>query len=52
MERDLGKAFVRVTNQVIGGKETFMQKLFDNIYKSLDEVEHEFTQEQIDERLA
>lgn len=52
MERDLEKAFVRAMNQVIGGKETFMKKLFDNIYKGLDEIEHEFTKEQIDERLA
>lgn len=29
-----------------------MKTLFDNIYKSLDEIEHEFTREQIDERLA
>ena len=52
MERDLEKAFVRAINQVIGGKEAFMQKLFDNINKGLDEIEHEFTKEQIDERLA
>lgn len=46
MERDLEKAFVRAMNQVIGGKEIFMKQLFDNIYKELDEIEHEFTKEQ------
>ena len=52
MERDLEKAFVRTMNQVIGDKETFIKILFNNIFKSLDEIEHEFTKEQIDERLA
>lgn len=52
IERDLEKAFIRAMNQVVGGKESFIKKLFDNIYKGLNEVEHEFTQEQIDERLA
>lgn len=52
MEWDLERAFVRAMNQVIGGKETFMEMLFDNIYKGLDEFEHEFTQEQINDRLA
>ena len=52
MEWDLERAFVRAMNQVIGGKETFMERLFDNIYKGLDELEHEFTQEQINDRLA
>lgn len=52
MECDLERAFVRAMNQVIGGKETFMERLFDNIYKGLDELEHEFTQEQINDRLG
>lgn len=46
------KAFVRAMNQVIGGKEVFMKILFENIYKGLDEIEHEFTKEKIDERLS
>ena len=52
IERKLEQAFVRAINQVIGGKDAFMERLFDNIYESLDAVEHEFTQEQIDERLT
>ncbi len=52
MEWDLERAFVRAMNQVIGGKEPFMERLFENIYKGLGLVEHEFTQEQIDKRLA
>jgi len=31
MEWDLERAFIRAMNQVIGGKETFMERLFDNI---------------------
>lgn len=52
LERDLEKAFVRAMNQVVGGKESFIDKLLNNIHIGLDEVEHEFTEEQIDERLA
>ncbi|MDR3565606.1 MAG: recombinase family protein [Negativicutes bacterium] len=52
MEWDLERAFVKAINQVIGGKETFMERLFENIYKGLAMVEHEFTQEQIGEHLA
>lgn len=52
IESDLENAFVRAINQVIGGKESFLDKLLDNIYKGINKVEHEFTQEQIDERLA
>lgn len=52
MEWDLERAVVRARNHVIGGKETFMERLFENIYKGLDMVEHEFTREQIDGRLA
>ncbi|MHB1127523.1 MAG: recombinase family protein [Bacillota bacterium] len=52
MEHDLEKAFVRAMNQVIGGKISFIDKLLDNIHKGINEVEHEFIKEQIDERLA
>jgi hypothetical protein len=52
MERDLERAFISAMNQLVGGKEYFMKMLFENIYKSLDKLEHEFTLEQIDERLA
>lgn len=52
IERQLERAFVRAMNQVIGGKEAFMEKLMDNIYESLDAIEHEFTQEQINDRLT
>ena len=52
LERDLEKAFVRAMNQVIGGKESFIDRLIDNIHKGLDEVEHEFTEEEINERLT
>ncbi|MBP2654284.1 MAG: putative recombinase [Firmicutes bacterium] len=51
IERKLEQAFVRAMNQVIGGREAFMNKLFDNIYESIESVEHEYTQEQINERL-
>ncbi|NLI92550.1 MAG: hypothetical protein GX434_10200 [Peptococcaceae bacterium] len=52
IEKDLEKAFIRAMNQVLGGKEAFLEKLFENINKGLDETENEFTQEQVDERLA
>ena len=46
------RAFVGAINQVIGGREEFLDKLFANIYESLDSIEHEFSEEQINERLA
>ncbi len=52
IERDLERAFVRAMNQVIGGKDIFMRKLFDNIYESLEKIEYEFTREEIDDQLA
>ena len=52
IERQLERAFVRAMNQVIVGKDAFMEKLMDNIYESLDAIEHEFTQEQINDRLV
>ena len=52
IERKLERAFVRAINQIIGGKDAFMERLFNNIYQSLDALEHEFTHEQIEERLA
>lgn len=51
-ERKLEQAFVRAVNQVIGGKEAFLDRLFANIYESLDSIEHEYSEEQINERLA
>ena len=51
-EQKLERAFLRAINQVIGGREAFLDKLFANIYESLDSVEQEFSAEQIDERLA
>ena len=51
-ERKLEGAFLRSINQVIGGREPFFDKLFANIYESLDSIEHEFSEEQINERLT
>ncbi|MDA8226387.1 MAG: hypothetical protein M0T74_01550 [Desulfitobacterium hafniense] len=39
-------------NKVIGGKETFMNTLMQNIYKGLENPEQEYSMEQIDSRLT
>ena len=51
-ERKLEKAFLGAMNQVIRDKSVFMDRLFDNIYESIDVVESEFSKEQINERLT
>lgn len=51
-ERALEKAFVRAMTTVIGGKDCFIEKLLDNIYKGLDLQPHTFDMEQLDERLS
>jgi site-specific DNA recombinase len=51
-EKALEQAFVRAMNQVIGGKETFINMLMQNIYKGLENIEQEYTMEQIDARLV
>ena len=50
-ERHLEQAFVRAMNKVIGGKDTFIATLLQNIYRGLEVGKEEFTVEQIDARL-
>lgn len=51
-EKNLEQAFVRAMNQVIGGKTAFLDKLMTIIYKGLENLESEYTLEDIDSRLA
>lgn len=50
-EKHLEQAFVSAMNKVIGGKDTFIATLMQNIYKGLETIEEEYTVEQIDARL-
>ena len=38
-ERKLEQAFIRAVNQVIGSKETLLDRLFANIYGNMDSIE-------------
>ena len=51
-EKMVERAFVRAMNKVIGGKDTFLEKLLANIEKQLTEKEQEFTLDKIDEKLT
>ena len=51
-ELKMERAFVGAINQVLGGREAFLDRVFANIYESLDSIEHEFNEEQINKRLA
>jgi len=51
-EIDLEQAFIRAMNQIIGDKKAFMNLLMQNIYTGLENVEHEYSIEQIDARLS
>jgi len=48
----LEKAFVRAMTSVIGAKDSFIEKLLNNIYKGLDLQPHNFDIEQLNERLS
>lgn len=50
-EKHLEQAFVRAMNKVIGGKDTFLATLMQNIYRGIEKIEEEYTVEQIDSRL-
>lgn len=52
VESNLEKAFIKALNQVIGGKESFINQLFENIYKGLDKVKHQYSADEIAQRLA
>jgi len=51
-EKEMEKSFIRAMNKVIGGKETFINRLMVNIYKGLESVEREYTMEGIEARLT
>lgn len=51
MEKDLEQAFLRAMNKVIGGRDTFMATLMQNIYRGLEKIEEEYTIEQLNARL-
>ncbi len=51
-EKELEQAFLRAMNKVIGLKEAFMKTLIQNINKRINNVEQEYSMEQIDSRLT
>lgn len=50
-EKDLEKAFVRAMDRAIGGEKEFLQQLLENINAGIEQVEHEFTIEELNIRL-
>lgn len=50
-EKHLEQAFIRAMNKVIGGRESFLETLLQNIYRGLEKIEEEYTVEQLDARL-
>jgi hypothetical protein len=50
-EKDLEKAFIRAMGRVVGGEKEFLQQLLDNIKTGLEQVEQEFTIEELNARL-
>lgn len=51
-EGNLEKAFINAINQVIGGKENFINQLLEYIYKGLDKVKYQYTADEINQRLS
>lgn len=50
-EKDLEKAFVRAMSRAVGGEKAFLQQLLENINTGLQQVEQEFTIEELNARL-
>ena len=50
-EKDLEKAFIRSMGRAIGGEKAFLQQLLENINTGIEQVEHEFTIEELNIRL-
>ena len=51
-EKDLEKAFVRAMNWIIGSKQTFLEKLSQDIYRGLEPIEERYSMELLHARLG
>lgn len=52
LESNLEKAFMQALNRIIGSKDDFIDKLLENIAKSLHETEQELDEHQINQKLG
>jgi len=50
-EKDLERAFVRAMGRAIGGEKEFLQQVLDNIMVGMEHVRHEYTIDELNERL-